>query len=294
MHRTRSGAAVQYHGFPILSDFSNKEQVPPRFATMQSSHGPFHARAGLADLPVPTKPQMDQDERIACPECDVLHRKVTLPRMTAARCSRCNAVLYRCGTGNVDRVLALTLAALITLLIANAYPIVELRSNGLTSEATLLSAVEQLWNEQNMIVAGLVLCSTLLFPLTELLALLWLFIPIRAGWRPAGFAVVLRTIIALRPWGMIEVFMLGVLVTLVKLSGLARVIPDVALFAFGMLTVLLAAVIAFDLRSLWDMADALPSSRSRPLDSLDPLTRHASNGATPAHPLPAGHGNPPL
>jgi len=68
----------------------------------------------------------------------------------------------------------------------------------------------------------------------------------------------LRGAVALRPWGMIEVFMLGVLVTLVKLSGVARVIPEVSLFAYGALTVLLAAVTAFDLRGLWDQVDALP------------------------------------
>jgi len=238
---------------------------------------------------------MDHDELIACHECDALHRKVALSKMTTARCSRCNAVLYRRGSGNLDRVLALTLTALMTLVIANAFPIVELRSNGFTSAASLLSAVGQLWREDNMTVAVLVLCSTLLFPLTELLALLWLLIPLRLGRRPAGFALVLRTIIGLRPWGMIEVFMLGVLVALVKLSGVARVIPDVALFAFGVLTILLAAVIAFDLRGLWDMLDALPAAPSqaphRPQPPASPYA--APSGTAAAHSPPPGHGNPP-
>ena len=230
---------------------------------------------------------MNHDEMIACHECDVLHRKVELARMTTARCSRCNAVLYRRLSGRIDRVLAMALTALITLVIANAFPIVELKSNGFTSQATLISAVAQLWSEDNITVAVLVLCSTLLFPAAELLALLWLLIPIHAGRRPAGFALILRTVIGLRPWGMIEVFMLGVLVTLVKLSGVARVIPDVALFAFGVLTILFAAVMAFDLRSLWDLADRLPApcqpSRPRLCDKSDsaaparpPLTRHRS------------------
>jgi len=200
----------------------------------------------------------DPSQLIACHECDVLHHKVALPTMSTARCSRCNAVLYRRLSGNLDRVLALTLAALITLVIANAFPIVELKSSGFTSQATLISAVAQLWDEDNQIVATIVFCSTLLFPLIELGALLWLYVPIRAGQRPRGFATILRTVIALRPWGMIEVFMLGVLVTLVKLSGVAQVIPEIALFAYGALSVLLAAVMAFDLRSLWDIVDALP------------------------------------
>ncbi len=201
---------------------------------------------------------MDRHNLIACRECDALHRKVTLAVMTTARCGRCNAVLYRRGSGKLDRVLALTLAAAITLVIANAFPIVELSSNGLTSQATLIDAVIQLWGEQNKIVALVVLCSTLLFPMLELAALLWLLVPIRAGRRPPGFAPLLRAATSLRRWGMIEVFMLGVLVTLVKLSGVAHVIPEIALFAYGALTVLLAAVGTFDLRTLWDTVDALP------------------------------------
>jgi len=201
---------------------------------------------------------MDRPALIACRECDALHRKVPLAVMATARCTRCHAVLYRRWSGKLDRVLALTLAATITLAIANAFPIVELSSNGLTAQATLIGAVIQLWGEDNRIVALVVLFSTFIFPLLELLSLLWLFVPIRAGRRPLGFALLLRGAVALRPWGMIEVFMLGVLVTLVKLSGVARVIPEVSLFAYGALTILLAAVTAFDLRELWDQVDALP------------------------------------
>jgi paraquat-inducible protein A len=51
---------------------------------------------------------------------------------------------------------------------------------------------------------------------------------------------------------MIEVFMLGVLVALVKLSHLAHVLPGIALWAFGALTVLLAAILTLDLRTLWN------------------------------------------
>jgi paraquat-inducible protein A len=51
---------------------------------------------------------------------------------------------------------------------------------------------------------------------------------------------------------MVEVFMLGILVALVKLSHMAIILPGIALWAFGALTVLLAGILAFDLRSLWD------------------------------------------
>jgi paraquat-inducible protein A len=56
---------------------------------------------------------------------------------------------------------------------------------------------------------------------------------------------------------MLEVFMLGVLITIVKMVSLARVIPETALFAFGALTLMFTVVVTFDSRTLWDIADAL-------------------------------------
>jgi paraquat-inducible protein A len=82
---------------------------------------------------------------------------------------------------------------------------------------------------------------------------------------PAGINPVLRAIQFVRPWGMIEVFMLGVLITIVKMVSLARVIPEAALFAFGALTLMFAVVVTFDPRTLWDIADELNARRARPM-----------------------------
>jgi paraquat-inducible protein A len=60
-----------------------------------------------------------------------------------------------------------------------------------------------------------------------------------------------RGIQSLRPWGMIEVFLLGVLVAIVKLSGMATIVPGPALWAFMLLTPLLTAVVSFDPRLFW-------------------------------------------
>jgi paraquat-inducible protein A len=199
---------------------------------------------------------------IACHECDALLARRSLPLHTTANCPRCGTVLYRGVSQHLDRVAAMTLAALFTFLIAQAFPIVELDANGIISETTLIGAIVALWDENMQIVAALVFCSTILFPLCELVALLYVLIPLRAGYVPAGFNLVLRAIQAVRPWGMIEVFMLGVLVTLVKMVSLARVIPEAALFAFGALTLMIAVVVSFDPGALWNIAERLPRRRA--------------------------------
>jgi len=199
---------------------------------------------------------MPHTDLIACKYCDKLHRKVALPRRAVARCGRCNAILYQYTDGRVDKLLAIALTALITYLIANYFPIVELETQGITTQTTLIGAIDQLWIDGRWLIALLVLCSALLFPLCEMLALLYLLIPLQFKRRPRHFDAVLRALLAIRPWGMIEVFMLGVLVTLVKLSSVARLIPEPALFAFGGLTLLVALMLSFDPHTLWDVADA--------------------------------------
>ena len=185
---------------------------------------------------------------IACPECDALHRRRSLSHGEKARCQRCGAVLYRRAGLGAEQMLPLVIAALITFLIANSFPIVNLQVQGLSNSATLFGSILSLWDEGRMVVAGLVFATTLLFPLVDLLSMLALLLLARHG-RPARLW---RFVLALRPWGMIEVFMLGVLVALVKLSHLAHILPGAALWAFAVLTVLLAVILSFDPRSLWE------------------------------------------
>ncbi|RKP51061.1 paraquat-inducible protein A [Trinickia fusca] len=205
---------------------------------------------------------MDRNDLIACHECDALLHKPRLAAKCNACCPRCGATLYRASSIHLERICALTLGALITFLIAQAFPIVEIDMSGVTSQTTLIGALVALWNEDMQLVAIAVFCSTILFPLTELVALLYVLLPIRAGVVPPGFHRVLRAIRFVRPWGMIEVLMLGILVTIVKMTSLARVVPEAALFAFGALTLMLAVVVMFDPHTIWDLADALPSRRA--------------------------------
>jgi paraquat-inducible protein A len=206
---------------------------------------------------------MNRNELIACHDCDALLQKPRNCGKGSARCPRCGAVLHHPSAVQLERITALTLAALFTFLIAQAFPIVELDLNGVTSQTTLIGALVALWNEGMELVAIAVFCSTFLFPLIELTALLYVLVPIRAGVVPVGFNYVLRAIQFVRPWGMIEVLMLGILVTIIKMTSLARVIPEAALFAFGALTLMLAVVVMFDPRALWDIADTILARQAR-------------------------------
>jgi len=197
---------------------------------------------------------------IACHECDMLQREVHLPDGGVAFCGRCGGELYRSHPHSMERTLALTTAGILVFLIANSFPIVGLKLQGQVIQTTLFHTVQTLWGDGDMkSVATLVFVTTMLMPALHLLTMIYLLLPLRLGRRPRHFAIVFRTLQAVRPWAMIEVLMLGVIVSVVKLAALAGVVPGIALWSFATLMFLMTAVAAvFDPRELWARMDALP------------------------------------
>lgn len=193
----------------------------------------------------------------ACPECDALQRPVPLQSGGMARCWRCGAVLYRRRRHGLDVTLALTLAAAVCFVLGNAYPLVALDLRGQTHATSLWGAVTTLWRQDVPLLVALVAATTMLLPAFDLGAMLWLLLPLALGRRPLAGARVLRALLAVRPWGMVEVFMLGVLVAVVKLGHIASVVPGVALWCYGALMLLFAAAAAsFDADLAWSRLGA--------------------------------------
>ena len=199
---------------------------------------------------------------IACQYCDLLQREIPLKRGCMASCSRCGAVLYRNATDSIDRTLAYTLAAAVLFLIANLFPIFAIEVQGSRSAINLIGAVRSLWNQHMQSVSLVVFLTTILIPALELVAMTCLLLPLKLRRVPVGYTLILRLMRIVEPWGMVEVFMLGVLVSLVKLTSSFKVIPGVALWSFGILTLLLAAAAtSFSARDVWARLDGKPGAQ---------------------------------
>lgn len=193
---------------------------------------------------------------IACHECDLLLREISLPPGKAACCCCCGATLYRNLPDSINRSLALTVAAAILYLIANSFPILGINLQGNGNAVTLLQAVHELWKQDMPLVSSLTFVTAILVPALELCLMLYLLLPLYRGYAPAGTSQVMRLLQTIKPWGMVEVFMLGILVSLVKLVQDFKIIPGVALWSFGGLTLLLAALASsFNPRDVWAHLD---------------------------------------
>jgi paraquat-inducible protein A len=195
---------------------------------------------------------IDPKPLIACRECDLLLREIPLLPGGIACCCCCGAPLYRNSPDSLDRTLALVLAATILFIIANVYPILGIEIQGTRNATNLYGAVLALWDQDMRPISFLVFVTTILVPAIELTMMLYLLLPLRLQRVPVGIPLILRSLQSIKPWGMVEVFMLGVLVSLVKLTDSSSIIPGVALWSFGGLTFMLAAVAAsFNPRDVW-------------------------------------------
>ena len=158
-------------------------------------------------------------------------------------------------------LIALSAGNTLLFLVANIFPIASLDIEGIHTSATLTGSALALLDQGRPLIAGLVFVTTILIPALQLATLLYLLLPLRHGRVPPGVVLGYRFLRAARPWSMTEVFLLGVLVTLFKLSELASIIPGVALWAFAssvMLATALAA--AFNGRDFWAWVDAARKS----------------------------------
>ena len=186
-------------------------------------------------------------------ECDLLHSIKPLPEGSTALCRRCNAVLFSHKKNSVNRSLSLTIAALILFFISNAYPLLEIKTEGLYRATTLMGGVETLYDQGFWEIALLVLFTAILFPCLEIISRIYLLLPLKLCKKPWKLPLVVKFIQKIKPWGMMEVFMLGILISVVKLVKMVSVIPGPSLYSFFVLIfVLSGAASVIDFHSIWE------------------------------------------
>ena len=158
------------------------------------------------------------------------------------RCVRCRAPLHGVESHSLEFAVALTFSALILWVLANAYPLVEMNMSGTTRETTLAGAALGLARQHFPGLGLLVFATTCLAPLLQILSLLYLLMPLRRQRRARYQRQIFRLLVQVRSWTFFEVFILGSLVALVRLTAYAKVIPGVSLICCGVLMITLAAL----------------------------------------------------
>jgi paraquat-inducible protein A len=195
---------------------------------------------------------------IACPDCDLLQDAPVVPIGARASCSRCGGLLRKRPPNSAERTLALAIAAAVLFAVAQTFPFLSFEMKGRITTTTLMTGILDLYRGGKFEIALLVLVTTVLAPLAQLMLFLYLLLPLQLGWRPWQLPVAFRLLRHAQTWSMMEVFLIGILVAITKLMGMADIVPGVALWSFALLMVVIsAAVVSFDPDWIWERVEAL-------------------------------------
>ncbi len=193
---------------------------------------------------------------IACHECDHFYSYEVIPVGAKANCHHCGNLLYRHIPDSINRSLALYLTALILFFIANVFPFLSLELGGRVVENILFSSSWAMYELGMGELGALIFLTSILFPFIVIVGKLYLLIPARLGTVAPFMSQVYRVVNCIAPWSLVGVFMLGALISIVKLQDLANVVTGPSLIALALLLLVYSAAQAnFNPHDLWSLLD---------------------------------------
>jgi paraquat-inducible protein A len=190
---------------------------------------------------------------IACHDCDLLQLKRSLRFGERAFCLRCGASLYAKKRDSFEHTIILAVTSLILFTMANAFPFMTFELHGRVQESLLSTGVGEFFERGMWELGLLVLAASIVFPFLKILGMLYVLVPLACNRRLWKAALVFRMVEHCKTWAMMDVYLLGVIVAVVKLADLAILVPGVAIYSFvGLIIALAAADSALDAHAVWE------------------------------------------
>lgn len=196
----------------------------------------------------------DLDQLIICKKCHTVHHKIPLDEKKKAFCSNCNVLLYQQDQNMLNKTFALVIAAILSLFISFNFTIITINIQGLEQSLTLTSLFVVLAEHQEFIVGLLFLFIIVIFPIVILFSMLLLLLLMKLE---KGAYLTKRLLILLahlKPWNMVDIFFISLLISMVKLFDVANIEMGVAFIAF-VFTLILDIIITKNLSfyELWEI-----------------------------------------
>lgn len=198
---------------------------------------------------------------IVCHECDLLNDVPELGIGQKAFCPRCGYCLTANRPHALNVIFAFSGTALVFLMLSNAFPFLGFSTRGQEQTVTLVQSVTILVTENFTALAIVVFSTIIAVPGLFLLSILYVSTGILTERNLPGIRPTLRWALLLVPWGMAEIFLIGILVSFVKIVSLADVALGLSFWSYGLFTICMTVVVLYiDKRDLWRRIQALTSA----------------------------------
>jgi paraquat-inducible protein A len=197
---------------------------------------------------------------LACPDCDLLLEHKHIEPGEKACCPRCGHILHAPKNNSVDKTLALALTGLLLFIPANFLPIMTLDTMGLKQAGSVFDSIRVIYEADYFFVAFMVAVTGLVFPLVKLSLLFYVSLHLKLKRYPHDLPIFIRFYKHLDEWGMLEVYMLGILVSIIKLHHMAHIHYDLGFVCFiGLLFIALCSSSSMDEHEFWQRIEERPA-----------------------------------
>lgn len=183
--------------------------------------------------------------RVICHECAYETHLPSLPNKHEAFCSRCGYRITAHRQHALQWVCALALSALIFLIVAMPFEFLSFSAKGQHQQIDLWGSISLLFAQDYALLAVIMASAIVILPGCILIALVSLLLPLQMGFIVPKAKYLINALFMLLPWAMAEIFLVGVLVSLIKISSLADVGVGLSFYAFLLFTLSMSAMLLF-------------------------------------------------
>jgi paraquat-inducible protein A len=202
--------------------------------------------------------KIDLSGLTACHVCDLLVEKQHILPGSKTVCPRCGTTIDDPKADTVNKTLAVVITGLILWWPANFMPILTMTIIGNTSDNTLMGGVIDLYRGGFYWVSLVVFVCSVLAPSAKFFLLLIVLLHIKLDHYSRLLTTLFRFYGYLDSWGILEVYMISVLVSITKLVDLASIHPGLGLYCFvGLLLTSILAASNLDKERIWESIEQL-------------------------------------
>lgn len=198
---------------------------------------------------------------IACPGCDLLLKKIEGEVGKKLFCPRCNTILIHRKVNSISKVLAISISGLLIFIPAIFLPLLTLKSMGMSQSGSIFDAFLSFYHQKFYFVAVLVFITSIFFPLLKLSLLFSVSLQLKIRLYSRSLPFLFRASHHLDEWGMPDVYLIAVFVSIIKISSVATIEYNLGLFCFIFLVLMTrASVSALDPHIFWDEIDKIKTT----------------------------------
>ncbi len=191
---------------------------------------------------------------IVCPNCGTPHIRKNITPQEQAICAKCGKVLYKKDKHIELKIFLLVFSGLIFFIIGMFYPIVDINIIGYKESLRVIESSLFLFNEGYIFISLFVFFTIFLFPFICVVLYFTTTFLLLIKYKKKLIKKFLLIITILKDWCFLDIFFIGILVSLVKIFSYASIDFNIGFLAYIFFLSIMFYIVKFTgVETLWDL-----------------------------------------